>query len=348
VPASSEIADVRVLRMPSLSQSLEYVLAQVRLMLAIPTIKKVAIIGRKRSQIIPYQITFARENIPFYAAEDLQVFLSDAFGELKEMLAIKARAGAGPIPGLDAVADLLKLANKVKRFPLNKSDLQQLARHLQQERPRSLIAALDCLRRYQGPLKGGNGGGAMSETFFLAIAPLLHARTVADSIRTISLNFEGLQKDYGKSLDDIFYADPPFLYLAEYAARYGDRYTEFYDDIEKAIATLARVTSDNEDAPQNNSWKLPLHLMTALRAKGKEFDVVIILDTNRDIWPSKLAETDDQLEQERRVFYVALTRARKQLTLLVNDSMLGTPAAPSPYISEMGLTPQPFLSPSPK
>ena len=35
--------------------------------------------------------------------------------------------------------------------------------------------------------------------------------------------------------------------------------------------------------------------MTALRAKGKEFDTVIILDANKDIWPSKLAQTDAEL-----------------------------------------------------
>jgi DNA helicase-2/ATP-dependent DNA helicase PcrA len=81
--------------------------------------------------------------------------------------------------------------------------------------------------------------------------------------------------------------------------------------------------------------------MTALRAKGKEFDAVILLDVNQDIWPSKLAETEDQLEQERRVFYVAMTRVRKRLLMLVNDSMLGRPALPSPYLSEMELEVKP-------
>ena len=80
-----------------------------------------------------------------------------------------------------------------------------------------------------------------------------------------------------------------------------------------------------------------MHLMTALRAKGKEFDAVIILDCNDKIWPSKLAITPEQLEQERRVFYVAFTRAKKKLILLVNDSMLGEVAFPSPYIQELGL-----------
>ncbi|MBK7497321.1 MAG: ATP-binding domain-containing protein [Candidatus Omnitrophica bacterium] len=78
--------------------------------------------------------------------------------------------------------------------------------------------------------------------------------------------------------------------------------------------------------------------MTALRAKGKEFDVVIVLDCNSGVWPSKLAVGEDQLEAERRLFYVAVTRTRKRLILLVDDKMFGDQAMPSPYLSEMGLT----------
>ena len=77
--------------------------------------------------------------------------------------------------------------------------------------------------------------------------------------------------------------------------------------------------------------------MTALRAKGKEFDTVIILDANKDIWPSKLAQTDAELESERRVFYVAMTRARKRLVFMVDEKIKDQPAAHSPYLSEMGL-----------
>lgn len=42
--------------------------------------------------------------------------------------------------------------------------------------------------------------------------------------------------------------------------------------------------------------------MTALRAKAKEFDKVILLDVEADMWPNKNARTPEQLEQERRVF----------------------------------------------
>lgn len=63
-------------------------------------------------------------------------------------------------------------------------------------------------------MKGENAGGAMTGEFYHAIRGFLQAETVAEAIQTLSLGFDGLQKDYGKSLDDVFYADPPFLYLS--------------------------------------------------------------------------------------------------------------------------------------
>ncbi|MGC8604534.1 MAG: 3'-5' exonuclease, partial [Desulfomonilaceae bacterium] len=68
----------------------------------------------------------------------------------------------------------------------------------------------------------------------------------------------------------------------------------------------------------------------------------IILDVNDKIWPSKLAITPEELEQERRVFYVAFTRARKKVILLVNETMLGETVFPSPYIHELKLNITPF------
>jgi DNA helicase-2/ATP-dependent DNA helicase PcrA len=340
VQAASTIdARLDVLRMRSITECIDYVVSEVRAMLEDKSIKKVAIIGRKRGQIIPYQIVFASHNIPFYAAEDLQVFLSDAFAELKEILGIKARAGAGPIPGMDPITDIMKLVNKVKRYPLSKADRTALLKHLQGDRPRTLLACVSSLRKYTGPLKGNNQDASRSNEFSDAILELINAQSVSASIQAISDHFDGLQKDYGKAMEDIFYTDPPFLHLADFAQRYGSDYSAFYEDLDKAIATLARLPSEEDESTSSKEpeWKLPLHLMTALRAKGKEFDAVIILDVNQDIWPSKLAVTAEQLEQERRVFYVGFTRARKRLTLLVNDEILGRPSVPSPYLAEMGL-----------
>ena len=334
---SSNQAQVDAVLLPSLNDSVEYVLDLVQNILCEGNCKNVAIIGRKRSQIIPYQIIFAGQEIPFYAAEDLHVFLSDAFNELKDILAIRARAGMGSIAGMNPVNDVLKLCDKVKRYPLRKADRESLMRHLNQEHPRTVLDATKALFNYNGPLKGDNIGARMSQTFAGSIAGLLGSKTVADSIKAVSEHFDGLRKDYGKSIDDIFYADPPFLHLSEYAQRYGDDYQTFYDDIDKAISTLARIPPEDQYENEDEQWKLPLHLMTALRAKGKEYDTVIILDANDGIWPSKLSKSEEDLEQERRLFYVAMTRARKHLIFLVNEMMLDEVVRPTPYLAEMGI-----------
>ncbi len=43
---------------------------------------KLALVSRKRAQLIPYQILMASQNLPFCAAEDLQIFMSTAFESL--------------------------------------------------------------------------------------------------------------------------------------------------------------------------------------------------------------------------------------------------------------------------
>lgn len=333
---SATKAKVEVLPMAGIAESTEYVLAQVKALLADPKTRNMALIGRKRGQIIPYQIVFAKNNIPFYAAEDLQLFLSAAFNELRELLAIRARVSLGNIPGLDPVQDLLKLVDKAKKYPLSKNDRAALLKHLQSDRPKSFLECVNSLRRYAGTLKGTNEDSKVSNEIADLNLEFAHSKTVSDSLQVLS-KFGGLQKDYGKALEDIFYTDPPFSHLADFAVSYGSNYSDFIADLDTAASTLARTPDSDESEAADPDRLAPVHLMTALRAKGKEFDTVFILECNQGIWPSKLAETEAQLEQERRVFYVAFTRARERIVMMVNGRVLGQSAVPSPYLVEMGL-----------
>ncbi|MCI0344265.1 MAG: ATP-dependent helicase [Chloroflexi bacterium] len=88
----------------------------------------------------------------------------------------------------------------------------------------------------------------------------------------------------------------------------------------------------------------PLSLATAHGTKGLEFDDVAVLDMDAHRFPSArslsdAAEPERALEEERRLAYVAWTRARRSL-ILVYD-----PAAPSPFLleafsaAELGLGP---------
>ena len=297
---------------------------------------QVAIIGRKRSQIIPYQVYFASRDVSFCAAEDLQVFMSDTFERLLDLLMVKTRATTKQGRG-QVVNDLLKLCDLVKRYRINKKDREALKSYLQRSGSRTIVSATDALAMYKGALKGKNNEGRMSVVMAEAVRAFVDTTTVSDTLMKLS-EFEGLQFDFGKAEDDIFYTDPPFLQLAEYASSYEDDYEQFVDDIENAKDSLVYIPPF-EDSDRGNTtddlWKRPLHLMTALRAKGKEFDTVILLDVLEGIWPNRNAKTLLQLEAERRVFYVAFTRARKKVVMLVSPR---GKAAVSPYISELGLS----------
>lgn len=337
---------------------------------------RVAVIGRKRSQIIPYQVYFASREVSFCAAEDLQVFMSGAFDRLLRLLMIKERANTRQSQ-VQVIDDLLALCNLVKRYQLSRSDSESIRSHIydygssarrrvekaairefddsgyseegwrkMHERVRNtlnsgLACAVDLLAEYRGPLKGANAGGRMSRAMANAMRGFLQATTVSDTLMALADDFEGLQIDLGKAEDDIFYSDPPFLQLAEYASRYGDDYGMFVDDIERAKSQLAYIPPFEDDGAATTPdelWKRPLHLMTALRAKGKEFDTVILLDVNDGIWPNRNAKTPEQLESERRVFYVAFTRAKQKVLMLVSEHLGSRSAVVSPYIEELGFT----------
>ncbi len=301
---------------------------------------RVAIIGRKRSQLIPYQVYFASKDISFCAAEDLQVFLSDTFDRLLELLNVKTRTENGhTLSRSQIIKDLLTLCDLVKRYPLNKKDRAGLTNHLQKSDLVSFTAGISSLSEYRGQLKGSNAEGKMSLDMATSVDRFIAADSVSDALLTLSDDFKGLQIDFGKAADDIFYTDPPFSQLAEYASRYGKDYSQFVDDIERAKQQLAYTPpfdDESDGMAQVELWKRPMHLMTALRAKGKEFGTVILLDTVDGIWPHKNANTLQELEAERRVFYVAFTRARERVVMLVPKTIGGAQAIISPYIRELG------------
>ncbi|OQD43282.1 ATP-dependent DNA helicase [Croceivirga radicis] len=105
--------------------------------------------------------------------------------------------------------------------------------------------------------------------------------------------------------------------------------TEFLEDV--ALAT--DMDKDTEDDDR-------VALMTIHLAKGLEFPYVYIVGMEEDLFPSAMSmNTRSELEEERRLFYVALTRAEKQayLTYTQNRYRWGKliDAEPSRFIEEI-------------
>ena len=80
-------------------------------------------------------------------------------------------------------------------------------------------------------------------------------------------------------------------------------------------------------------------LTTMHSSKGLEFDTVIMLDIIKDIIPSsdavneKLLQKIDEYENETRLFYVGITRARKKLIIYRSNLINGAIATPSPFVN---------------
>jgi DNA helicase II / ATP-dependent DNA helicase PcrA len=326
---SREYADISVMT----SDSYDEVVEAVEKDLANPEIKRIAVISRKKSHLIPYQIILAGRNQKFYAAEDLNVMLTDAFNVLKGMIDIKRRQKEMPRQSLmTVVEDLVRLCNAVFRYPMKRPDAEALKAWLYQGNYSDIIGGI----QHFAKMPFDQVKGIDPDKYVGRLVQFAKMETVADCIECISDEFTGLKKDYRKADDDIFYADPPFPELAQFARRYGGDFSRFCCDIERTIATLSSVIAADEDKDMSEAEREKLNaklcLMTGLRTKGKEFDSVYVLHSDQDVWPIKMAVAEDRVEAERRLFYVAVTRAKKKLTFVTGATQL-----PSPYLSEMGL-----------
>jgi DNA helicase-2/ATP-dependent DNA helicase PcrA len=89
---------------------------------------------------------------------------------------------------------------------------------------------------------------------------------------------------------------------------------------------LDKIFKDNNQIP----------IITVHQSKGLEFDIVFIAGATEDEFPSFLSIRDDKLEEEKRLFYVAMTRAKKKLFIssFAQDSR-GYSKSPSPFINSI-------------
>lgn len=93
--------------------------------------------------------------------------------------------------------------------------------------------------------------------------------------------------------------------LLQHAKEY-DTINEWLSYIENYDEKLEEAKNTNEDAIQ---------IVTMHASKGLEWPIVIIPDINEGVVPHKKAVTEAEIEEERRMFFVAMTRAKEKLFL---------------------------------
>ena len=95
--------------------------------------------------------------------------------------------------------------------------------------------------------------------------------------------------------------------------RNGERPEEETATIEEWLQNAMLMTDMDKDNPDDNN---KVTLMTVHSAKGLEYKYVYIVGLEENLFPSqRAAESPDGIEEERRLFYVALTRAKVSATI---------------------------------
>ena len=127
------------------------------------------------------------------------------------------------------------------------------------------------------------------------------------------------EEDDPESAERIDNIDELLNGVQEFCEEEEAEYSENSEKSDKPFRTLDEFlqqvllyTSEDKDKDKDAD---KVSLMTIHAAKGLEFPYVFVVGMEEQIFPSFLAMSRPELEEERRLFYVAVTRAEKQVTL---------------------------------
>ena len=136
-------------------------------------------------------------------------------------------------------------------------------------------------------------------------------------------------------------------YLEDFAKKKNKDFTEWWESFEEITAMsegypdldafFRFVTEFNRRALERRKpeEEKGIRFMTYHSAKGLEFDEVFLPDCIEGIIPDGRAKKPEEIEEERRSFYVALTRARKGIHIYVTKTRYSKKTSPSRFIPEL-------------
>lgn len=143
------------------------------------------------------------------------------------------------------------------------------------------------------------------------------------------IGYDDFLRDYALThkikAEDLF----EVLYEIQERAKEYKTIPEWFSHIEQYTKELERKSQADRGNPD------AISLLTMHSAKGLEFTSVFIIAANEDVCPYKKAEVVEDMEEERRMFYVAMTRAKKRLVISYVKERNGKPMSPSRFVTDL-------------
>ena len=215
--------------------------------------------------------------------------------------------------------------------------------------------------------------GEYDRKYFLQIANRPNRYLTRESMKTGNVSYESLRRYYRDKdwmvdrIDQLEWDMKMICDKTPYAAIQYIRKRMGYDEFLKEYVAYRKISSEDlfavlEEIWQNskgygtikewfehiesygkmlkeqnkkNGEKEGVNLMTMHAAKGLEFDTVFVIEANEGSCPYKKAIADEEIEEERRLFYVAMTRAKRKLVISYVKEKNGKDLLPSRFVSEL-------------
>ena len=194
------------------------------------------------------------------------------------------------------------------------------------------------------------GDPAQRATVVKTLRPV--SRADWERLETVFAQHGGRPVDAGRVLDE--FLDAFYRRYAEGAFDNPDRriedieemalFTATFENVEtflNEVALMTNLDAESETLARRNGEQDVVRLSTVHQAKGLEWRAVIVLWATEGMFPLARAVAEDpDAEEERRLFYVAVTRAKDELSLCVPQMRLmrdggAYPCQPSRFISEI-------------
>jgi DNA helicase-2/ATP-dependent DNA helicase PcrA len=273
-------------------------------------LSEIAVLYRMNAQSLPLQLELLTRGIPYYCRKEDNIVEQDRLPRVISMLRYAAAVKDGRQPMLDHFLDTVR---GYFRYPIADSHL--LAEVAAAHGP-PYERCLRASRLASTKIGKSNVSGALAE--------LAKVRSPIEAITTIARVFPGTAGLVG-SLEEAVAGDVPLGELSDVAVRFR-KIDSFADFLDKAIDAAQSVSMST---PEGNA----VRLLTYFRSKGTQFDTVILPSINAGIIPHARAPIED----ERRLFYVAVTRTKKNLWLSYVKRACNKKVGPSQFLQELGL-----------
>lgn len=285
--------------------------------------KEIAVLYRAHYQALDMQMELSRAGIPYQITSGVRFFEQ---AHIKDMVAhLRLVYNPSDAPSFMRLVTLLpKIGEK------SAQKLFALSKETAEKSQKDFIDVLNdpsVVAKVPGPARDDWESLALS----LQDMKQTNESATPDQVVEIglegwySLYLQGAYANYVNRMDDL-------RSLIGFAAR--------FEEMQELIAQITLLNSEVADRNIEDS-DAAIRLTTVHQAKGLEYDVVFLIGAAENLFPIRRAVEAGDTEEERRLFYVAVTRARDELYLLFPK--MNTKGGPS-----MFLTPSRFLQEIPQ